>query len=35
MRDTGAVAGLAGGYLAKYNPDRRYVFTERRMRAAL
>lgn len=34
MRELGAVIGLSIGYLVKYNLDRRYVFTDRRLEAA-
>lgn len=33
MREMGAVLGLSVGYLVKYNLDRRYVFTDARLRA--
>jgi putative flippase GtrA len=33
MRELGAVLGLSVGYLVKYNLDRRYVFTDARLRA--
>ena len=31
MREVGAVIGLSIGYFVKYNLDRRYVFTDRRL----
>ena len=31
MRELGAVLGLAVGYVVKYNLDRRFVFTDRRL----
>jgi len=34
MRELGAVIGLSIGYVVKYNLDRRYVFTDRRLEAA-
>lgn len=34
MRELGAVIGLAIGYVVKYNLDRRFVFTDRRLEAA-
>ncbi len=34
MRETGAVLGLAVGYVIKYNLDRRFVFTDARLEAA-
>ena len=33
MRELGAVIGLAIGYAAKYNLDRRFVFTDRQLGA--
>jgi len=33
MRELGAVIGLSIGYVVKYNLDRRYVFTDRRLQA--
>lgn len=34
MRETGAVLGLAVGYVVKYRLDRRFVFTDSVLRAA-
>lgn len=34
MRELGAVLGLSVGYVIKYNLDRRFVFTEARLRVA-
>lgn len=34
MRELGAVIGLGIGYVVKYNLDRRFVFTDRRLEAA-
>jgi putative flippase GtrA len=34
MRELGAVLGLSIGYVVKYNLDRRFVFTDRRLEAA-
>lgn len=34
MRELGAVIGLTVGYVVKYNLDRRFVFTDRHVRAA-
>lgn len=34
MREVGAIIGLSIGYVVKYNLDRRYVFTDRRLKAA-
>lgn len=31
MRETGAILGLSVGYVVKYNLDRRFVFTDRRL----
>lgn len=31
MREIGAILGLSVGYLVKYNLDRRFVFTDRRL----
>jgi len=31
MREAGAVLGLSVGYVVKYNLDRRFVFTDRRL----
>jgi putative flippase GtrA len=31
MRELGAVLGLLVGYVVKYNLDRRFVFTDRRL----
>ncbi len=33
MRELGAVIGLMIGYVVKYNLDRRFVFTDRQLRA--
>jgi putative flippase GtrA len=33
MREVGAVLGLSVGYVVKYNLDRRFVFTNARLRA--
>lgn len=33
MRELGAVIGLGVGYVVKYNLDRRFVFTDRRLKA--
>lgn len=33
MRELGAVLGLSVGYVVKYNLDRRFVFTDRRLAA--
>jgi putative flippase GtrA len=33
MRELGAVLGLSAGYIVKYNLDRRFVFTDARLRA--
>jgi len=35
MRELGAIIGLSIGYVMKYNLDRRFVFTDHRMGAAL
>lgn len=34
MREFGAVLGLSVGYIIKYNLDRRFVFTDRRLAVA-
>ncbi len=34
MRELGAVLGLSVGYVVKYNLDRRFVFTDRRLAVA-
>lgn len=34
MREVGAILGLAVGYVVKYRLDRRFVFTDARMRLA-
>jgi putative flippase GtrA len=34
MRELGAVLGLSIGYVVKYNLDRRFVFTDRRLAAS-
>jgi len=34
MRELGAILGLSVGYIVKYNLDRRYVFTDRRLAVA-
>jgi putative flippase GtrA len=34
MRELGAVLGLSVGYVVKYNLDRRFVFTDARLRAS-
>ncbi len=34
MRELGAVIGLTIGYVVKYNLDRRFVFTDQRLKAA-
>lgn len=34
MREFGAVLGLSVGYVVKYNLDRRFVFTDARLRAS-
>lgn len=34
MRELGAILGLSVGYVVKYNLDRRFVFTDRRLVAA-
>lgn len=35
MRELGAILGLSVGYVIKYNLDRRYVFTDGQVRAAV
>ncbi len=34
MRELGAILGLGVGYIVKYNLDRKFVFTDSRLRAA-
>jgi putative flippase GtrA len=34
MRELGAILGLSGGYVVKYNLDRRFVFTDRQLAAS-